>query len=84
MEINVAEDLKLPGLFHPTVKYTAATAEGLTQVAAAVVVRRVLALRPRGLSARVNVHENEETAKCVPALVSGVFVFVPEPFGERN
>jgi sugar phosphate isomerase/epimerase len=34
VEVSVAEDLSMPGLFHPTKKYTAATAEGIEQVVA--------------------------------------------------
>jgi sugar phosphate isomerase/epimerase len=34
VEVSVAEDLSLPGLFHPTRKYTVATAEGIEQVVA--------------------------------------------------
>jgi sugar phosphate isomerase/epimerase len=33
VEIEIVDDLKLPSLFHPTVKYTAATAAGVEQVA---------------------------------------------------
>jgi len=34
VEVSVAENLSLPGLFHPTRKYTAATAEGIERLAA--------------------------------------------------
>lgn len=34
VEVQVAEDLTLPGLFHPTTKYTVATTAGIEQLAA--------------------------------------------------
>jgi sugar phosphate isomerase/epimerase len=34
VELQVAEDLSLPGIFHPTKKYTLATTEGVEQLAA--------------------------------------------------
>ena len=34
VELQVAEDISLPGLFHPTKKYTLATTEGVEQLAA--------------------------------------------------
>ncbi len=36
VEVDVVDDLTLPGLFHPTVKYTAATPAGIEQLAADV------------------------------------------------